>query len=174
MIDNQVGRRYAEAIYEIAESTDKVKPIYEKLNALMELYKNDNEFKTFITHPLIEEDEKKKVLSSIFKDSDEENLNIMFYILDKKRIENIKNIVAEYLKIYYEKNQILDVKATFAIVPSELQKEKLIEKLMKKTGKKINLEVEIDKSIIGGGIIKIGDQIIDGSIRKELNSLKKK
>ena len=174
MIDNQVGRRYAEAIYEIAESTDKVKPIYEKLNTLMELYKNDDEFKTFITHPLIEEDEKKKVLSSIFKDSDEGILNIMFYILDKKRIENIRNIVAEYLKIYYEKNQILDVEATFAVEPSELQKQKLIEKLMKKTGKKINLEVKIDKAIIGGGIIKIGDQVTDGSIRKELNSLRKK
>lgn len=174
MIDNQVGRRYAEAIYEIAESTDKVKPIYEKLNAFMELYKNDDEFKTFITHPLIEEDEKKKVLSSIFKDSDEGILNIMFYILDKKRIENIRNIVAEYLKIYYEKNQILDVEATFAVEPSELQKKKLIEKLMKKTGKKINLDVKIDKSIIGGGIIKIGDQVTDGSIRKELNFLRKK
>lgn len=59
----------------------------------------------------------------------------MFYILDKKRMENIRNIVAEYLKIYYEKNQILDVEATFAVEPSELQKQKLIEKLMKKTGK---------------------------------------
>lgn len=45
----------------------------------------------------------------------------MFYILDKKRMENIRNIVAEYLKIYYEKNQILDVEATFAVEPSELQ-----------------------------------------------------
>ena len=98
----------------------------------------------------------------------------MFYILDKKRMENIRNIVAEYLKIYYEKNQILDVEATFAVEPSELQKQKLIEKLMKKTGKKINLEVKIDKAIIGGGIIKIGDQVTDGSIRKELNSLRKK
>ena len=47
MIDNQVGRRYAEAIYEIAESADKIKDIYENLNTLMELYKNDNEFITF-------------------------------------------------------------------------------------------------------------------------------
>ncbi len=89
-------------------------------------------------------------------------------------MENIRNIVAEYLKIYYEKNQILDVEATFAVEPSELQKKKLIEKLMKKTGKKINLDVKIDKSIIGGGIIKIGDQVTDGSIRKELNFLRKK
>lgn len=174
MIDNQVGRRYAEAIYEIAESADKIKPIYENLNTLMELYKNDSEFKTFITHPLIENEEKKKVIGNIFKEADEETLNTMFYILDKNRIGNIRNIVAEYLKIYYEKNQILSVEATFAVEPSEIQKAKLIEKLTKKTGKKIELTVKIDKSILGGGIIKIGDQVIDGSIRKELDALKKK
>ena len=71
MIANQVGRRYAEAIYEIAVSSDKVKEIYEALNQMMELYKNDNEFKTFITHPLIELDENKRVLKEMFKNSDE-------------------------------------------------------------------------------------------------------
>lgn len=165
MIANQVGRGYAEAIYEIAVSSDKVKEIYEALNQMMELYKNDNEFKTFITHPLIELDEKKRVLKEMFKNSDETIENIIFYILDKKRMENIRNITAEYLKIYYEKNQIVDVEATFAVEPSEAQKTKLIANLEKKTGKKVKLAIKVDKSILGGGIIRIGDTVIDGSIR---------
>jgi F-type H+-transporting ATPase subunit delta len=171
MIANQVGRRYAEAIYEIAVSSDKVKEIYEALNQMMELYKNDNEFKTFITHEL---DEKKRVLKEMFKNSDETIENIIFYILDKKRMENIRNITAEYLKIYYEKNQIVDVEATFAVEPSEAQKTKLIANLEKKTGKKVKLAIKVDKSILGGGIIRIGDTVIDGSIRKELENIKKR
>lgn len=174
MIANQVGRRYAEAIYEIAVSTNKIKEIYEALNQLMELYKNNNEFKTFITHPLIELDEKKKVLGEVFKDSGEDVINIVYYILDKKRIENIRNITAEYIKIYYERNHILDVEATFAAEPSEAQKEKLIANLEKKTGKKVKLAIKIDRAILGGGIIKIGDTVIDGSIRKELEAIKRK
>ena len=71
-------------------------------------------------------------------------------------------------------DQILDVEATFAVEPSEEQKQKLIDKLTKKTGKNINLTVKVDRSILGGGIIKIGDQVTDGSIRKELNALKRK
>jgi F-type H+-transporting ATPase subunit delta len=141
---------------------------------MMELYKNDNEFKTFITHPLIELDEKKKVLKEMFKNSGETIENIIFYILDKKRMENIRNITAEYLKIYYEKNQILDVEATFAVEPTEAQKAKLIANLEKKTGKKVKLAIKIDKSILGGGIIRIGDTVIDGSIRKELDNIRKK
>lgn len=174
MIANQVGRRYAEAIYEIGNSNDKIQEIHSILNTLMELYQNNEEFKTFITHPLVDLDEKKKVLGNIFKGVDEVISNIIFYILDKKRINNIKNIVAEYLKIYYEKNGILDVEATFATAPSEIQKEKLIANLMKKTGKRVKLVVKIDKSILGGGIIKIGDTVIDGSIRKELEAIRKK
>ena len=157
---------------EIAVSSDKVKEIYEALNQMMELYKNDNEFKTFITHPLIELDEKKRVLKEMFKNSDETIENIIFYILDKKRMENIRNITAEYLN--YEKNQIVDVEATFAVEPSEAQKTKLIANLEKKTGKKVKLAIKVDKSILGGGIIRIGDTVIDGSIRKELENIKKR
>lgn len=58
--------------------------------------------------------------------------------------------------------------------PSEEQKQKLIDKLTKKTGKNVNLTIKVDRSILGGGIIKIGDQVTDGSIRKELNALKRK
>ena len=59
----------------------------------------------------------------------------------------IKYIVAEYLKIYYKKNRILDVRATFTKELTDEQKKKLINKLSQKTGKEINLEIKIDKNI---------------------------
>ena len=80
--------------------------------------------------------------------------------------------MAEYLKIYYEKHQILDVVATFAVELSEEQKTKLIQKLKDKTKHEIRLETQVDESILGGGILKIGDQVMDGSLRKELQQIK--
>ena len=173
MIKSQVGKRYAKAIFDIAEAKNQIKEIYELLNSAMELYKKDIEFKNFIINPLIDNEKKKVVLREIFENSDEDNLNILLYILDKKRINCIKYIVSEYLKIYYAKNRILNVEATFTKEITEEQKKKLIEKLSQKTGKEINLDVKIDKNILGGGILKIGDRVIDGSIRRELNNWKK-
>ena len=173
MIANQVGNRYAEAIYEIAESTGKIKEVYEVLNNLMELYKKDTDFRTFITHPLIDIDEKKKVLKDMYQSADEQVLDIVFYIMDKKRMRYIRSIVAEYLKIYYFNHQIVDVEATFAVEPTKAQQDKLIANLEKKTGKKVKLAIKIDKSIIGGGILRMGDTVMDGSIRKELEALKR-
>jgi len=173
MIKSQVGRRYSKAIFEIAEEKNQVKEIYEMLNSAMVLYRTDKEFKNFILNPLIDNEQKKSVLNKIFGKDNSENLNILLYILDKGRMNCIKYIVAEYLKIYYRKNRILDVKATFTKELTDEQKKKLIDKLSQKTGKEINLEIKIDKDILGGGIIKIGDKIIDGSIRRELDNWKK-
>ena len=173
MIKSQVGRRYSKAIFEIAEEKNQVKEIYEMLNSAMVLYRTDKEFKNFILNPLIDSEQKKSVLNEIFGKDNSENLNILLYILDKGRMNCIKYIVAEYLKIYYRKNRILDVKATFTKELTDEQKKKLIDKLSQKTGKEINLEIKIDKDILGGGIIKIGDKIIDGSIRRELDNWKK-
>lgn len=173
MIKSQVGRRYSKAIFEIAEEKNQVKEIYEMLNSAMVLYRTDKEFKNFILNPLIDNEQKKSVLNEIFGKDNSENLNILLYILDKGRMNCIKYIVAEYLKIYYRKNRILDVKATFTKELTDEQKKKLIDKLSQKTGKEINLEIKIDKNILGGGIIKIGDKIIDGSIRRELDNWKK-
>lgn len=173
MIGNQIGKRYAEAIYEVAVQRNEVKSIYDVLNATMELYKTDIDFRNFITHPLIKESEKKETLKKIFSDSNE-GVEILFYILEKGRIAQIREIVAEFVKLDYAKNQILDVEATFAVALSDEQKEKLSKNLENKTGKKIKLVVNVDKSLIGGGIIKIGDEVTDGSIRRQLETLTQK
>ena len=173
MIKSQVGRRYSKAIFEIAEEKNQVKEIYEMLNSAMVLYRTDKEFKNFILNPLIDNEQKKSVLNEIFGKDNSENLNILLYILDKGRMNCIKYIVAEYLKIYYKKNRILDVRATFTKELTDEQKKKLINKLSQKTGKEINLEIKIDKNILGGGVIRIGDKIIDGSIRRELDNWKR-
>ena len=173
MIKSQVGRRYSKAIFDIAEEKNQVKEIYELLNSVMVLYRTDKEFKNFIRNPLISNEEKKLVLNEIFGKDNRDNLNILLYILDKGRINCIKYIVAEYLKIYYRKNRILDVRATFTKELTDEQKKRLIDKLSQKTGKEINLEIKIDKNILGGGVIRIGDKIIDGSIRRELDNWKR-
>ena len=173
MIKSQVGRRYSKAIFDIAEEKNQVKEIYELLNSAMVLYRTDKEFKNFIRNPLISNEEKKLVLNEIFGKDNRDNLNILLYILDKGRINCIKYIVAEYLKIYYRKNRILNVRATFTKELTDEQKKKLIDKLSQKTGKEINLEIKIDKNILGGGVIRIGDKIIDGSIRRELDNWKR-
>ncbi|OQY41862.1 MAG: ATP synthase F1 subunit delta [Fusobacteriia bacterium 4572_74] len=174
MIGAKVGKRYAVAIYDIAAGEKKVTEVYDTLNSIMESYLENLEFKNLVAHPLISKEDKKKFVKKVFPDFDEVEMDIVDYLIDRDRLLDIRSIVAEYLKIYYERNQIVDVEAIFALEPSEVQKENLIKKLETKTGKKINLTVKIDSSIIAGGILKIGDEITDGSIKRQLETLWKK
>lgn len=171
MIEAQVGKRYAEAIYGIAEANGKVKELHDNLNVVMELYKGDKEFKNLVDHPLVKKEEKKEFIIKVFSEFEKFSLDILCYLVEKNRLSYIRGVVAEYLKIYYTKNRIVDVEATFAMDPSEEQKAKLIKKLENKTGKKVNLIIKINKAIIAGGIIKIGDEIIDGSVRRQLDTV---
>jgi F-type H+-transporting ATPase subunit delta len=167
-----IAKRYAEAVYGVAKEKDKVKDIYDVLNSLMELYTNNSEFRNFMLHPLIENSEKKDFLGKIFTDTDDTTINIIDYLVDKGRIEIIRYIVSEYLKLYYLENNEVEVTGIFSRELTTEQYDLLKSKLEKKVGKKIILKIEVDKDIIGGGIVKMGDQVIDGSIKRQIENIK--
>lgn len=173
MVD-RVGTRYAEAIYQLALEEKKVSEIHTTLQEVESLYRDNIDFKQFLTHPLIGREEKHELIGKIFGDEGSIEQNILLYLIDKGRINEIKIIAHEFKALYYKDNNIIDVKATFAKELSPEQREKLQEKLKKSTGKTINLEVLLDPSLIGGGIIRIGDKVIDGSLRSQLENLGKR
>lgn len=175
MITDIVGKRYAEAIYNVAESEGegKVLEIYKELETVMDLYEKDSEFKQMFTQPKIDVSKRKQIAVKVFeKQISALGLTIVTYLVDKDRLSIIKSIVKEYLKIYYVRCNYVDVEVTFAIEPTEEQKKRLIKTVEKKTGKKVNLKVLVDQKIIAGGVIKIGDQIIDGSLKRQFEKLK--
>jgi F-type H+-transporting ATPase subunit delta len=134
----------------------------------MELFEKDTDFKVFITHPLVHKVDKKVFLGKVLEGLSETGKNILDYLVDKDRMSDIRSIVTEYLKIYYEKNQIIEAEAVFAAEPSEEQVSSLKGKLEAKTKKEVILKTKVDASILGGIIVKLGDDIIDASIRKDL------
>lgn len=173
MIDAVVGARYAKAIYAIAEEEKNIDKIYEELNSVMEIYEFDKEFKNFVDHPLVKRSEKKEFIVKVFSEKFEgETLNILEYLVEKNRLSYIRSIVSEYLKIYYTKNSIVEAEATFAIEPNKEQVDKLLAKLEKRTNKKVKLKTRVDKTILGGIVIRIEDEIIDASVKRELEAFR--
>jgi F-type H+-transporting ATPase subunit delta len=98
-----VGNRYALAIYDIAKDLNRLEEMYKELKVVMETYELNNDFKNFINHPLVKKEDKKEFVSKLFsKEFSEETINLLHYLIDKTRLSQIKSIVTEYLKIYYE------------------------------------------------------------------------
>ena len=168
-----IAKRYASAIYDIAESSDKIGEIREALNILAENYNEDEEFKVFLLDPSIKYDEKVKYLHKSFDFISEDAFKIINYLVKKGRVSLAEKIRDSYLKIYYEKNNKILVNATFTKELSDNQRKALMKKLEEKYKKKIVLNLSVDEKLIGGGIIKIGNKVIDGSIKSQIENIKK-
>ena len=168
-----IAKRYASAIYDIAESSDKIGEIREALNILAENYNEDEEFKVFLLDPSIKYDEKVKYLHKSFDFISEDAFKIINYLVKKGRVSLAEKIRDSYLKIYYEKNNKRLVNATFTKELSDNQRKALMKKLEEKYKKKIVLNLSVDEELIGGGIIKIGNKVIDGSIKSQIENIKK-
>ena len=168
-----IAKRYASAIYDIAESSYKIGEIREALNILAENYNEDEEFKVFLLDPSIKYDEKVEYLHKSFDFISEDAFKIINYLVKKGRVSLAEKIRDSYLKIYYEKNNKILVNATFTKELSDNQRKALMKKLEEKYKKKIVLNLSVDEELIGGGIIKIGNKVIDGSIKSQIENIKK-
>lgn len=173
MRNEEVGKNYADAIYEIAEKQNKLTQAMEDLKLTAEIYEKNIEFREVVDSPSLDIETRKRIVSKVLKNSiDPFSMETINYLVEKGRFFDIVVINSEYQKIYNLKNNFVEVEAFFAVEPTEEQKKKLVEKLEKSSGKMVKTKITIDKSIIGGGIVKIGDKIIDGSIRRQLDMLK--
>lgn len=173
MDNNMIAQRYATAIYEIAKENNKQDEIREILNLLTEKYNEDENFRNFLSNPIVTTEEKEKFLKKAFSFINPESFNIINYLVSKDRMNYISLIRDNYVSFLYKEESKLPVVAIFTKELSETQKEKLIKKLEKKYGKKIVLNLEIDESIIGGGIIKVGNDVINGSIKHQIEDMKR-
>jgi ATP synthase F1, delta subunit len=173
MARDEIAKRYASAIYNIAKSSDSINEVREVLNIFMENYEEEEEFRKILEDPLKKFPEKEKFLEKSFDHFTKESLGIVKYIVKKQRLSLVGDIKEYFLKLYYEENNKLPITAIFAKELSEKQRELLIEKLEKKYDKKIVLNLEVDKEIIGGGILKIGNEVINGSIKNQIEEMKK-
>ncbi|MCT4566260.1 MAG: F0F1 ATP synthase subunit delta [Maledivibacter sp.] len=168
-----VSRTYSEALFEVALEESKVDQFLDEISFVTKTFKMYPEFFELFKTPLVKGDEKKKIMEDIFGDKlSKEMNNFLKIIIDKRRGHFIEQIKCEYESIVNEHKGIVNAVAITAVPLADKEKIMLREKLSTITGKTIELSNEIDKDVIGGILVKIGDKIIDGTIKSRLEELK--
>ncbi|MTI46865.1 F0F1 ATP synthase subunit delta [Sporosalibacterium faouarense] len=169
-----VGRRYAQALFEVAIELDKLESFKEEINGVSAVFDSEPKLKTIFEHPKLSKNEKKDIVNSIFKEKiSQEVLNLMYIIVDKGRERYINSISKEYTALSNEKQGIIEATAITAVEMDEAEKSKLQENLSKKFSKKVILTNTIDESVIGGVLVRVEDKVIDSSIRGKLDMIEK-
>jgi F-type H+-transporting ATPase subunit delta len=173
MLANQLAIKYAQAIYELAAEQNVLEQVEMELKLVESTIETYSDLATLIYHPRVLAQAKKETLNKILgQDVSEVVLKFLMVLVDKRREMILPDIIREYVKQANEARNIIEAQVTTAIPLDSAQQTALMNKLSLVTGKVVVLKAQIDKAIIGGVIVQIGDKLIDGSIARQLQLLK--
>lgn len=168
-----LDRRYALALYEVAKEKDKVDEYINDLREICDLIENNKDFYEVVKHPQISTKNKKRTFINIFKGKiDEELLSFLLILIEKDRILYLREKLNEMEKIDLERKNILSAVVKTAVPLLESEISDLQEKLENQYNKKIIMTTEIDKSLLGGVYVRVGNDVIDGTIKSKLEEMK--
>lgn len=175
MTENSVALGYAQALYEIASAREISDQVGTELQSLTALIKGNKDLEKILYHPTISDEKKKSLLSSLLAgDSSALFNNFLFLLIDKRREKLLSVLESSYLSITraFKGIVVAEVQSTVKMTDANLVALKsTLEKLM---SKEVEFETVINPKILGGLVIRIGDKLIDGSVRSKLMNLKKK
>ena|SRR5690625_717300 len=172
MHSTKVAKRYATALLEIAKERNELEEILEDVSLIQNTTNDSKELVTFLKSPIIKFDDKTAVLEELFFDDFREATRLFVRLLSRKdRINLLSDIADAFIAQYKEQAGIISIEAYVAQELSEEQRQSLHRALEEKTQKKVDLNVTLDESLKGGIAVRIGDTVIDGTVRHQLAEL---
>ena len=175
MNDAGVAKRYAQALFMLAEESQNVDKIEKDFDYACETIFGNAELEDAFTGVQYSMRGKKNAIVEIFKkDIDQSVLNFLLLLIEKGRSGYLADIHMAFKALIDEKNGIADATVTSAYALSEEDTNKIAKALEKRVGKTIRLKVVVDPSLIAGVRLQYGDKIIDGSVEARLESMRKR
>ena len=170
-----VARNYGDVLFALADKHGAHEEYAAALDDLVALLEQEPKLRTFLETPKLSPDEKKNVLREVFGDRvPRPFLNFLLIVIDKRRQRLLPLIAAEYRRLVDRKFNRLDVEVVLASEPDERFEEEIRSGLSAQLGRTIVPRFRIQPEIIGGAIVKYGDFVIDGSLRRQLLALRRR
>jgi F-type H+-transporting ATPase subunit delta len=175
MKDTTVAARYARALFMIAEKRGETKRALEDLQGLREVFRHGSRVARFLSSPETRMQDKRKALMAGLEKSVLRTVIVFIdLLLRKKRLGEFETIVDEFEAIVEKAQGVRRAHLVSAVALNSSETRKLQAGLESRTGGTIRLTSEIDPALIGGAYVRIGDQVIDRSVRTLLETISRR
>jgi F-type H+-transporting ATPase subunit delta len=169
-----VTKRYAKALFELAQDEGLVTETEERLRLIVEVTENDSEIRAFLNAPGIETDRKVQALRAAFGDKASVNvLHTIRLLIERGRQGELPSLLQAFRQVSGGILGLADALVTSAKPMNEEEKNKLATQFGSLVGKTIRVENVVDAALLGGLTVRIGDTLYDGSLRGKLDRLSK-
>jgi F-type H+-transporting ATPase subunit delta len=169
----EIAQVYARALFEVAKERDNLDEIHEELGAFTKALEENRELAVFFFSPYFSSEEKKNGLERAVTDADPIFMNFLETLLERHRMPVIFRIRARFEQLWDEEKKLLPVEITSSV---ELDKEivaQIGDRIGEQTGQQVELSSKVDPDILGGLVVRVGNFVLDASIRNRLNQLRK-
>lgn len=167
------ARVYAEALFSAGEDKGKINELQEQLAQFADAVDGDRELQVFLFSPYLSSQDKKDGLTRAVTGAEPEFVNFLELLIEKGRMPEVFRIRREYDELWKKANRRLDVTVTSAIELDPSVVGKIGEEVERQTGEKVELSSEVDDGILGGIVLRVGNMVLDASIRTRLEKLRK-
>jgi F-type H+-transporting ATPase subunit delta len=169
----EIAAVYARSLFEVASEQDKLDDVRDQLGAFADALNETRELQVFFFSPYFSTQEKEDGLERAVSDVDPVVMNFLNLLIEKHRMPVIFRIRGAYDALWEEENKLLPVEITSAVELDERTVKQLGDRISEQTGRKVDLSSHVEPDILGGIVVRVGNSVLDASIRNRLEQLRK-
>ncbi len=169
----EIATVYARSLFEVAEEQNKLDAVREQLGQFADALSENRELQVFFFSPYFSTPEKKDGLKKALSGTEEIFDNFLELLIEKHRMPAVFRIRRELDQMWQRENKLLPVEVTSAIELDKQTVKHIGDRIGEQTGQKIELSAKVEPDILGGIVVRVGNSIIDASIRARLEQLRK-
>ncbi len=169
----EIATVYARSLFEVAKEHDRLDRVREQVGEFAEALAANHDLQVFFFSPYFSTEEKRDGLKRALEGADEETENFLELLIDKHRMPVIFRIRRQLDALWQEERKLLPVQITSAVELDRATVEQIGEQIGERTGREVQLTAEVEPDILGGLGVRVGNSILDASIRGRLDQLRK-
>ncbi len=169
----ELARVYARSLFEVGREQGKLDELREQVVQFADALDEHRELAVFFFSPYFSSKEKQEGLGRLLEDADPILVNFLGLLIENHRMPVIFRIRQEYERLWDEENKMLPVEITSAIELDQATTESLGKTIGERAGRKVTLAARVDPDILGGIVVRVGNSILDASIRNRLEQLRR-
>jgi F-type H+-transporting ATPase subunit delta len=169
----EIAQVYARSLFEVAKEHDELDEIHEQLGQFADALDESRELQVFFFSPYFSSEEKKDGVKKVLEDANEHFVNFLELVAERHRMPAIFRIRREFDDLWREENKLLEVRITSAVPLDDDIVKSIGSRIEDQTGRRIDLDANVDPDAIGGLVLRVGNLVMDASVRGRLERLRK-
>jgi ATP synthase F1 delta subunit len=169
----EIAEVYARALFEAARDNDVLDRVHDEIGGFADALDSDRNLQVFLFSPYFSSEEKKDGVRRIVSDADERFLNFLELLAERHRMPALFRIRRIFDSLWADENKLLPVTVTSATELDQALVEEIGARIQEQTGRRVELSSNVDPDVLGGLMVRVGNMVLDATIRNRLEQLRK-